>query len=503
MQLSEALALCDVREILGDASAEVTGVAYDSRRVRPGDLFVAVPGFRTNGHLYVQEAVARGASAVLAEQPVAAGGRPVALVADSRRALAWVAAQFYGHPSKTLRVVGVTGTNGKTTTTFLVHGILSRRLGTGLIGTVTNVVGARRLPVEHTTPESPDLQRMLRDMVEAGDRAVAMEVSSHALSLHRVETVEFDVGVFTNLSQDHLDFHGDLEHYIEAKALLFRALGQSYWGAPKEGPKGAVLNADDPVSGRMAEVTRVPVLRYGLEATADLRGRVLAMESGSTRVAVEGLFGRAELRLPLPGRFNVYNALAALGATCLLGVPLEEAVAALAEAPAVPGRFERIEGPQPFTVVVDYAHTPDGLENVLRTARELARGRVIVVFGAGGDRDRGKRPQMGAVAARWADLVVLTSDNPRSEEPEAILDEIEQGLAGTGAAYLRRADRRQAIREAIAAAAPGDLVLIAGKGHETYQIFRDRTIHFDDREEARAALADLGFAVAGPRGDHP
>ncbi|MDI3297708.1 MAG: UDP-N-acetylmuramoyl-L-alanyl-D-glutamate--2,6-diaminopimelate ligase [Bacillota bacterium] len=503
MRLSEALALCEVRELLGDPATEVTGVAYDSRRVRPGDLFVAVPGFRTNGHLYVDEAVARGAAAVLAERPVAAGARPVALVPDTRRALPWVAAQFYGHPSKRLQVVGVTGTNGKTTTTFLIHGILSRRLPAGLVGTVTNVVGGRRLPVEHTTPEAPDLQRMLRAMCEAGDRAVAMEVSSHALSLHRVDTVEFDVGVFTNLTQDHLDFHGDLEHYLEAKALLFRSLGRSYWGPLKQGPKGAVLNADDPASRQVASVTQVPVIRYGLTGAADLKGEVLAMESGSTRVALGGPLGRGELLLPLPGRFNVYNALAALGATLLLGVPLEEGVEALAQAPAVPGRFERIDGPQPFTVVVDYAHTPDGLENVLKTARELTRGRVIVVFGAGGDRDRGKRPRMGAVAARWADLVVLTSDNPRSEEPEAILDDIEQGLAGTGATYVRRADRRQAIREAIAAAAPGDLVLIAGKGHETYQIFRDRTVHFDDREEARAALADLGFAVAGPRGDRP
>ncbi|MDI3316067.1 MAG: UDP-N-acetylmuramoyl-L-alanyl-D-glutamate--2,6-diaminopimelate ligase [Bacillota bacterium] len=503
MRLSEVLALCEVREIRGDPATEVTGVAYDSRRVEPGDLFVAVPGFRTNGHLYVKEAVARGAAAVLAEQPVETGGRPVALVADTRRALPRVAAQFFGHPSKQLRVVGVTGTNGKTTTTFLIHAILSRRHPTGLIGTVTNVVGGRRVPVEHTTPEGPDLQRMMRAMCDAGDRAVAMEVSSHALSLHRVDAVEFDVGVFTNLTQDHLDFHGDLEHYLEAKALLFRSLGRSTWGPPKQGPKAAVLNADDPASRRMREVTAVPVLTYGLGEGADLRGEVRRMESGSTRVAVEGAYGGGELLLPLPGRFNVYNALAALGATLALGVPLDAGLEALAQAPVVPGRFERIEGEQPFTVVVDYAHTPDGLENVLKTARELTRGRVIVVFGAGGDRDRGKRPLMGAVAARWADRIVLTSDNPRGEEPEAILDDIEQGLAGTGASYTRCVDRREAIREAIASAAPGDLVLIAGKGHETYQIFRERTVHFDDREEARAALDDLGFAVAGPRGERP
>lgn len=491
----------DGARLLG-GEALVTGLAYDSRKVRPGDLFLCVRGFRVDGHAFAPEAVARGAAAVVAERVEAVPpGVPAVLVPDTRRAMGPLAARFHGHPSRSLGLVGVTGTNGKTTTAFLVRAVLGRLGPVGLIGTVRNVVGGRDEEVLHTTPEAVDLQCLLHRMALAGDRWAAMEVSSHALALHRVAGCEFDAAVFTNLTRDHLDFHGTMEAYRDAKATLFRLLGREP-GRAKGLPLGAVLNADDPAWETMAAATSAPVVTYGL-AAGDLRATDLTLTPDGTRFTARwgdgfpGLPpGEREARVRLPGRHNVYNALAALAVGLLAGAPPDEAVAALIEVEGVPGRLERVPGPQPFTVLVDYAHTPDGLENVLRAVRSFAPGRVLVVFGCGGDRDRTKRPLMGAIAARLADAVYITSDNPRSEDPAAIAAEVMAGArseAPPGKEPRLVLDRAEAIREAVAEARPGDVVLIAGKGHEAVQIFRDRVVPFCDAEVAALALRERGY----------
>jgi UDP-N-acetylmuramoyl-L-alanyl-D-glutamate--2,6-diaminopimelate ligase len=480
----------------GDPGAVmVSGIAYDSRRVRPGDLFCAIPGFRTDGHLYVADAAAKGAVAALVERPAAVpAGMPAVVVPHAREAMAAVSDAFFDSPSLRLWTVGVTGTNGKTTTTHLIRAVFEASgVPCGLTGTVHTLIGREERPVEHTTPEAPDLQALLAEMVEAGLTAAVMEVSSHALALARVDRVWFDVGVFTNLTQDHLDFHQTFEEYFRAKARLFERLGQGPAKA-KGGPRAAVLNRDDPHWERLARLCAVPVVTYGLHPAADVRAEAVASGTAGSDFAVVLRGGwRGPAHVPLPGRFNVQNALAALAVGMVWGLDPDRMVAALAQSPGVAGRFERIDCGQPFTVIVDYAHTPDGMENVLKAARELAAGQVGVVFGAGGDRDRGKRPLMGRVAGERADWAVVTSDNPRSEDPLAIIAEVVAGIEAVTGRYAVEPDRARAIAAAIDRAGPGDVVLILGKGHETYQIFRDRTIHFDDREVARQVLRERGY----------
>jgi UDP-N-acetylmuramoyl-L-alanyl-D-glutamate--2,6-diaminopimelate ligase len=479
--------------VRGDLDLCVTGLAYDSRRVRPGDLFIAWPGFAHDGHSFIPQALARGAAACLVERegwvpPPAAE----IVVPDARRAAGDVAAAFYGHPTRSLRLIGVTGTKGKTTTTFLAREVLSVLGPVGLVGTVANVVGGRPQPVRHTTPEAVDLQGLFREMVDAGDRFAVAEVSSHALHLHRVEGCEFDVGVFTNLSQDHLDLHRTLDEYLAAKAKLFQMLGRP--GGSKAGPKSAVLNADDPRFEQLRAVVRVPLITYGVRAAATVTATEVDVRPTGASFTARHPDGAVPVRLALTGRFNVYNALAAFCVGLACGMAAADIAEALGRVSGVPGRLEVIPGGQPFAVLVDYAHSPDSLRSVLETAREFASGRVIVVFGAGGDRDRTKRPLMGEIAASCADLVFLTSDNPRSEEPEAIIAEIEAGVRRVSATSYRVVpERREAIRAAVAAAGPGDVLVVAGKGHETYQIFRDRTVPFDDRHVAAEALRSLGY----------
>ncbi|QIA26841.1 UDP-N-acetylmuramoyl-L-alanyl-D-glutamate--2,6-diaminopimelate ligase [Thermaerobacter sp. PB12/4term] len=497
VNLQDLIAVLPDRTVTGPAGRPIQGITYDSRRVEPGFLFVAIRGLRYDGHSFIAEAVARGAAAVVGERPLALEGVPYVQVPSSRLALGLLASAFYGHPSASLVMVGVTGTNGKTTTTHLIRWVLEAGgHPTGLIGTVHNIIAGRSLPVERTTPEAADLQKLLAAMRDEGMTHAVMEVSSHALALQRVAGCAFDVGVFTNLTQDHLDFHASMEDYAAAKARLFSRLGRNEIpGTTKPGPKAAVINADDPWGEFMAARSNAPVVTYGLNRPADITARQVEVEPGGIRFILVSPQGEAPVRLRLTGRFNVYNALAAAGAGLVLGLDPATVARGLESLQAVPGRLERIDRGQPFAVIVDYAHTPDGLENVLRGVRELAgQGRVICVFGCGGDRDRGKRPQMGAISARLADYTVLTSDNPRSEDPEAILDDIETGVRRVpGAAYERVTDRAAAIRRALELARPGDVVVIAGKGHEDYQIFADRTIHFDDREVAAEALAALGY----------
>ncbi|MCG8401715.1 MAG: UDP-N-acetylmuramoyl-L-alanyl-D-glutamate--2,6-diaminopimelate ligase, partial [Firmicutes bacterium] len=426
--------------------------------------------------------------AVVLQEDLPVPGDAVGVLApDTRRLLSVLSARFYGHPARSMRMVGVTGTNGKTTTTNLIETIYrAHGVKTGLIGTIQNRIGSRLLPVEHTTPESADLQRLLAEMAGEGVRAVTMEVSSHALALHRVDQCEYDIAVFTNLTQDHLDFHGDMENYLAAKLLLFTGLGRN---THKPGPKFAVVNADDPAADRVKAACSVPVVTYGIERPADISARNVRITTRGVSFTADAGGQCVDLDLKLTARFNVYNALAALSAGVGDNIPLDTVKAALEEVPGVPGRFELVDRGQDFAVVVDYAHTPDGLENVLSTAREVAAGRVITVFGCGGDRDPTKRPGMGEIAARLSDLAVVTSDNPRTEDPHRIIEDILPGVRGVrDADYLVLSDRRQAIARAIQGAGPGDVVVIAGKGHENYQIVGERRLHFDDREEAAAVL---------------
>ena len=476
MRLEELVAGPSARRIVGDGGVEVTDLAYDSRRARPGTLFFCVPGERTDGHDFAPQVVAAGAAALVVERELDVDA-PQVLVADARAAMAPRAARFWGDPTAELRLVGVTGTNGKTTTVFLVREILEAAgIQCGLLGTVKQVVGGAEEAVERTTPEAIDLQATFRRMLDAGDRACAMEVSSHAMALHRADAIHFEAALFTNLTQDHLDFHADMEDYFEAKRMLFAAESET-----------RLVNVDDPYGRRLAgEFECVTFSAAGAEA--DYAAGDVSFDAGGARFTV----GDLELRTGLPGHFNVANALGAFAAARALGVGPETAAAGLARAARVPGRFEPIDEGQGFAVLVDYAHTPDSLENVLRAARRLTEGRLIAVFGAGGDRDRDKRPKMGRAGAELADLTVITSDNPRSEQPAAIIAEVAVGAEGAAELEIEE-DRRAAIALALRQAAPGDTVVIAGKGHEQGQEFEGgRKIPFDDREVAREELRKLG-----------
>jgi len=505
MRLDQLLSGWAGAEVTGPTAVEIAGVGHDSRRVTPGHLFVCIRGFRQDGHAYIAEAAARGAVAVMVERDPATLSIPAAItvirVADTRVGLAAAACRFFENPSASFRLIGITGTNGKTTTTYLAEAILAAAGHTaGLLGTIEYRCGTATFPGERTTPESSDLQSLLHRMRGLGAWGAVMEVSSHSLALHRVDGCEFDVGIFTNLTQDHLDFHGTMQEYAEAKARLFRMLGT---GRSKPGEAAAVLNAEDAWTPFMARATQARVIRYSIAGAADLRVREMSLTLAGIRASAESPWGPLEIASPLVGRHNLANILGAAAAALHLGVDLERVQTGITNLRAVPGRFEKVEAGQPFGVVVDYAHTPDALERVLQFAREFAVGRVIAVFGCGGDRDRGKRPLMGEAAARLAEFVVITSDNPRSEEPLAIIAEIEEGVKKSyrgSERHVTISDRREAIGFALARARASDLVVIAGKGHETYQILRDRTIPFDDRVVAREALAALGHA-ASPNGD--
>ena len=485
------------KTVLGSLPAGVTGVAYDSRKVAAGALFVAIPGFKQDGRKFAADALGRGAAVVVAEgaDPLPGSAAARVLVPSSREALARLADAYHGHPSRRLRVIGITGTNGKTTTSLLVEALLGAGgRQTGVIGTIQYRVGDQAEAASQTTPEALELQALLARMVEARVGGAAMEVSSHALSLSRVDGIEFDVAVFTNLTQDHLDFHKTLEAYRDAKARLFGLLARS-----RKPRRAAVVNVDDPAGAAMICATeadpRVRILTFGLRAPALLRPR--RWESGMDGITLEVVIPGGEISITsaLVGEHNVMNLLGAVGVGLALEMEPAQIGRILSGVATVPGRFERVEAGQPFLVVVDYAHTPDALENVLATARKLLKpgARLGVVFGCGGDRDRGKRPIMGGIAARLADRAWVTSDNPRSERPEAILAEIETGIPATAAGrHESVADRRRAIEGAVAWAREGDVVVIAGKGHETYQIVGSEMLPFDDREVARTALVERG-----------
>ena len=480
-------ALSDKR-VVGTPPRAVTGLAADSRRVERGDAFVAVPGFKQDARRFVPEAVGRGAALVVTEGEALSGVNVAqVLVPSARRALAALAGAYWNHPSRALTLVGITGTNGKTTTSYLVDALLRARGGaTGILGTIQYVVGDEIRPAGQTTPEALEIESMLAAMRERGVRGVAMEVSSHALALSRVDALAFDVGVFTNLTQDHLDFHGTLDEYGRAKRRLFELLAAS----PKP-RRVAVVNGDDPFGARMVAGLGLETLTFGLGADNRVRATEWTSTLDGVHMQVATPAGRLSLISPLIGEHNVMNLLAAIGVGLALGLAPDAVAHALGGVQTVPGRFEQVRVGQPFLVVVDYAHTPDALERVLTTARKITTGRLGVVFGCGGDRDRTKRPIMGAIAARLADHSWITSDNPRSEDPDAIVAEVAAGAARVRAhGDVPQPERRDAIRAALAWAKAGDTVVIAGKGHETYQIVGSEVLPFDDRDVARRLLSE-------------
>lgn len=471
MKLQELLQGVAVSHAAAPMDAEIGEVRYDSRAVRPGDLFVAIRGYATDGHRYIGKALEQGAAAVICEE--AQEGIPVVVVADSRTALAEIAANRFGHPADAMTMIGVTGTNGKTTTTYLVKHILeSQGHKVGLIGTNQNLIGHEVIETERTTPESYELHALLARMRDAGCTHVVMEVSSHSLVLHRVHGIRYAVGAFTNLTQDHLDFHKTMEEYRRAKALLFAVSDRG------------VINLDDPTAKKMIADAKCPVLTFSAvsdDASLSARNIDLRADGVDFICLMEGRLARVHLRIP--GMFSVHNALTALGVAVSLGIPLEKAAAALADANGVKGRAEVVPTPNDFTVLIDYAHSPDGVENILNAVRGFSKGRVVALFGCGGDRDRTKRPKMGAIAARLADFLIVTSDNPRTEEPQAIIDDILAGMQDSSTPREVICDRREAIRWALDHAQKGDTIVLMGKGHETYQEVNHVKHHLDEREE--------------------
>jgi len=480
-----AMLLDEILPAATTAGVEINDLVYDNRLVTPGALFFCVVGFTRDGHNFAADAVARGAAALVVERPLDLDV-PQVQVPSARAAMAPAAAAFFGDPTARLRTSGVTGTNGKTTTAFLLRALQEAAgLPTGLLGTVKSVIGGTEHEVQRTTPEAIDLQRTFRRMLDDGDAACVMEVSSHALALHRADAIHFAAAIFTNLTQDHLDFHPTMEDYFQAKRMLFADLQ----------PEAPVINVDDEYGRRLA--SEIPhAVTFALRSEASYRATEVTTQLHGSTFTVQTPDGPLELRSPLRGEFNVYNVLGAFAAARALGIPEDVCREAIATAGQVPGRFETVDEGQPYAILVDYAHTPDSLENVLRAARPLTEHRVHVVFGCGGDRDRGKRPLMGEIARRLADRVIVTSDNPRSEDPEAIIEEI---LQGSGRDVIHDPDRKRAIATAIEGAAAGDVLVIAGKGHEQGQEFENgRKIPFDDVTVAREILRGTAVSAATP-----
>lgn len=484
--LSEILEGIEIISSSADIQVIVRGMSMDSRQVQPGDLYVCVPGFQVDGHDFAAAAIASGAVALVVERFLPLDV-PQVLVANVRQVMGLLASVVYDRPSEHLELVGVTGTNGKTTITYLIEKIAAKHSKkVGLIGTLGSRIDGRELPGERTTPEAIDVQKLLGEMVAEGVSLAVMEVSSHALDLGRVAGCEFAAGIFTNLTQDHLDYHKTMEEYLNAKSRLFSNL------KGKIQPKISILNGDDPAFSKLSQVSAAPVVSYGIYNSVDYRAENVEVTTEGVRFRVRFRDEVQQIWYATPGIFSVYNALAAFVWGVERGYDKATVAEALTEISGVPGRFESVRLGQPFQVIVDYAHTPDGLVNVVRTARDFTKGKLITVFGCGGDRDRGKRPLMGEAVSQWSDFVIVTSDNPRTEDPDQIIQEILTGVSGVDYVALR--DRREAVWSACRMAKAGDTILIAGKGHETYQIFGTEVHPFDDREVAREALRGLGYA---------
>ena len=479
MKLKDLITGIPAVQVCAPDELEITGVSYDSRLTKPGDLFVAITGYALDGHAYIPAAVKNGAVCVVCERPPQEE-IPYVLVPHSRRALAVLGVNWFDHPAEKMTMTAVTGTNGKTSTTYLLKAVLEQALGAkvGLIGTNQNMIGHEVLETERTTPECFELQKLFRQMLDAGCTHVVMETSSHALYEGRTHGIRFDVGIFTNLTQDHLDFHETMENYCDAKAILF------------QNSAAAVCNADDPWTERLLRNAACDTLLYSVQADSDLKAEDVELAADHVAFTAVTKAERVPIRVGIPGGFMVYNTLDVLGAALKLGVPLEKSAEILATVPHVKGRVEVVPTPgKDYTVLIDYAHSPDGLENVLKSVRGFAKGRTVAVFGCGGDRDRTKRPKMGRIAAELADFVIVTSDNPRTEEPDAIIREILAGMEGSTTPYVVVTDRVEAIHYAMDNAQPGDVITLCGKGHETYQVVGHEKRHMDEREIVAEHLA--------------
>ncbi|MEH7882870.1 UDP-N-acetylmuramoyl-L-alanyl-D-glutamate--2,6-diaminopimelate ligase [Bacillus sp. JJ1609] len=464
---------------------EIISIENDNRKVTPGSLFICVKGYTVDGHDFADSAVKNGASAVLAERELPLNV-PVIVVKDTMRAMAVLADAFYGQPSHKLHLIGITGTNGKTTTSHIIEKIFTdAEQKTGLIGTMYTKIGDQIFEVKNTTPESLTLQKTFKKMVDEQVKTAVMEVSSHALVYGRVHGTDYNVAVFTNLTQDHLDYHKTMEEYRKAKGLLFSQLGNAFNHAD---PKFAILNSDDPTSEEFAMLTSAHILTYGIDNHADLQATNISMTASGTSFDLVSPFGIRRVNIQLIGKFSIYNVLASIGAALVSGLPLEHIISSVESVKGVSGRFEVVDAGQDFSVIVDYSHTPDSLENVLKTVQQFAQKRVFCVVGCGGDRDRTKRPLMAKIACEYATDAIFTSDNPRSENPAQIIKDMEEGVKGE--VYNVIIDRKEAIQHAVSKASAGDVILIAGKGHETYQQIGDQTIEFDDRIVAREAIEE-------------
>ena len=482
MLLRELIEGMNVLDVKGDLDIDVLGISYDSRKVREGSAFVCIEGYNVDGHKYIPGAISNGAKVLIVQKEVCVPeGITVIRVDNTRYALAHVSDVFYNHPSGKFTLVGITGTKGKTTTTFMIKSILDKaKHKVGVVGTLGSRIGDEFLPTERTTPESYDLQALFSEMLEKNVDSVVMEVSSQGLELHRVSGCEYDIGVFTNISQDHIGprEHPDFESYLNAKIKLF--------GMCKQG----LVNIDSKYGEEVIKNAKCKIYTYGIEKDADIRAINITNYRDSVKFNVVTPWHSGEIKVNVPGKFTIYNALAAIGVCLLMGISFEDISAGL-EKVCVPGRAEIVEIDKNFTIMIDYAHTPDSLQNILTTVKGFAPGRVVCLFGCGGDRDRTKRPIMGEISGKIADFTIITSDNPRTEEPLGIIKEIEEGIKSTNSEYITIADRRQAIKYAIENAKPEDVIVLAGKGHETYQIFKDKTIHFDEREVVREILDEI------------
>ncbi len=481
MKLSKIIAGLEYSVLQGNEDIEIAKIDYDSRKVEKGSLFVCVTGFKTDGHIYAEGAVKKGAAAIICERPLEGIDRDVTIikVENSRAALSVMSDNFYDHPAEKMTMVGVTGTNGKTTTTYLIKSVLDH-IGkkVGVVGTIENRIGDKKLHTERTTPEALELCELFDMMLKEDVTHTVMEVSSHSLDLHRVDFCKYDIGIFTNLTQDHLDYHITMENYKQAKGKLF------------EISKNAVVNIDDPAGEYMVSKAKGKVLTFGIDKEADLKAENMDITANGVTYTLKYDGKEYNVDINIPGKFSIYNSLGSIGACLLMGIDMETILAGLKENYGVPGRFQTIKSHLGFNAIVDYAHTPDGLENILNTAREFVKGRIITVFGCGGDRDRTKRPIMGEIGGRLSDYCIITSDNPRTEDPEQILKDVEAGTAKTDCPYECICDRKEAIFAAVKMAKEGDVIVVAGKGHEDYQIFKDKTIHFDDAEVVKEAFGE-------------
>jgi len=482
MLLKDLISVLDVVKTKGNLEIEINTIAYDSRKVKPGSLFVCIKGYKVDGHDYLPIALKNGAEAVIIDEDIQVEeGITVIHVSNSRLALARVSDNFFGHPSGKFVLLGITGTKGKTTISYMIKSILEDfGQKVGLIGTIANSIGDEVLYTERTTPESYELQSLFAEMVEKKVDSVVMEVSSHALELNRVYSCDYDIGIFTNLSRDHLDFHKNFENYLNAKVKLFRMCGKG------------LVNIDNEYGSEVVKRAECEIVTYGIDKKAEINAIDIVNHPGSVQFKVLTPWGNEYMEVNIPGKFSVYNSLAAIGTCCLLGIPMLNIRRGL-ERVSVPGRAEIVDTGLDFTIMIDYAHSPDSLENILSTVRNYAPARLVCMFGCGGDRDKTKRPIMAEISGKLADFTIITSDNPRTEEPEDIINDIEQGIKVMNSEYITIVDRYEAIKYAITHAKPKDIIVLAGKGHETYQTFKNKTIHFDEREVVREIIDKEGI----------